>query len=100
MLTSEVTAATTSVLTGSFFQVPAGPATVILANQGTASPLYVGAGTNVSAGRGFPAPSGVAGPVVIPVYPGSPAGTWSVVTGAGGGTLSWIVSDPSSGTGP
>jgi hypothetical protein len=91
--------ATGSVTTASLIAVPAGPATVLLANSGTASPVYVGAGTNVSVAGGFPVPSGALSPVVVPIYAGAPAGTWSCITASGTATLAWIVSSPSGGTG-
>lgn len=101
MITSGVATAGTGITAASLFRVPPGPATLVLANSGTAPTAYVGAGTNVSSTGGFPVPSGLVSPLVIPVYPGSPASTWSAVTAAGAGTasLAWIISDPSGGTG-
>jgi hypothetical protein len=90
----------TAVTTASLFPVPPGPATLILANNGTAATVYVGPGTNVTTSNGFPVPSGLVAPVVIPVYAGAAGATWSVACSAGTATLSWIVSDPSAGTGP
>jgi hypothetical protein len=89
----------TAVTSASLFQVPPGPATLLLANAGTVSVVYAAPGTNVSAGSGFPVPSGVVSPVVVPVYAGAPGQAWSVVCSAGSASLSWIVSTPSGGTG-
>jgi hypothetical protein len=90
----------TAVTTSSLFPVPAGPCTLLLANQGTASPVYVGPGTSVTTTTGFPVPSGLVAPVVVPVYAGAPGTTWSVVCASGSASLAWIVSSPSGGTGP
>ena len=93
------TASGTAMTAGQFFPVAPGPATLILANVGTASPVYVGPGTQVSTTTGFPVPSGLTAPVVIPVYAGAPAQTWSVTCSSGTGSLAWVVSSPSGGTG-
>jgi hypothetical protein len=100
VITNGIVAATTSVLSTSQFRSPPGPATLLLANAGTAPTLYVGTGTNVSVGEGFPVPNGLVPPVAVPVYAGCGAQTWSVVTSSGAGTLSWIFSTPTGGTGP
>jgi hypothetical protein len=84
---------------GQLFVCPQGPATLLLANQGTASPAYVGPGTNASTTTGFPIPSGLVQPVVVPIYAGAPAQTWSVACSSGTGSLAWIVTAPSGGTG-
>ena len=99
MNTSGVVTATAAVTSKSLLNVPPGPATVLLANSGTASPVYVGAGTNVSTTNGFPVPTGLVAPVAIAIYAGSPAQTWSVVAASGTATLSYWISDPSGGTG-
>lgn len=99
MISSGRAAAGTVVTAGQLFPVPPGPATLILANQGTASPVFVGPGTNVTTTTGFPVPSGLVPPVVIPVYAGAQGQTWSVISSSGTGSLAWIVSDPSAGTG-
>ena len=74
-------------------QIPTGPASLLLSNLGTATPVYVGQGTNLSATNGFPVPSGVT-PVVIPLYGGTAAGAMYVVTAgvsAGAGKIAWIL---------
>ena len=96
MITAGRVAAGTATQT---FLVPAGPATLLLANVGTASPVYAAPGTSVSSSNGFPVPSGAVSPVVVPVYPGNPAQTWSAVCSGGSASLAWIVSVPSGGTG-
>ncbi len=99
MITSGSAVAPSSGTSRSLIYVPAGPATVLLANAGTAATVYVGAGTNMAAGGGFPVPSGLVAPVVVPVYRACPAGTWSAVCASGSAALAWITSDPSGGTG-
>jgi hypothetical protein len=89
----------TAVTAGQLFRVPAGPATLLLANVGTASPVYAAPGTAVTTSNGFPIPSGLTAPVVVPVYAGAPAQTWSVTCTSGTGSLAWLVSEPSGGTG-
>jgi hypothetical protein len=89
----------TVVTSSSLLRVPPGPATLLLANNGSAGTVFVGAGTNVTT-AGFPVPAGAVSPVVVPLYAGSPAGTWSAVVASGSATLAWIISDPSGGTGP
>lgn len=90
----------TAVTSSSLFSCPPGPATLVLANQGTASPVYVGPGTSVTTTTGFPVPSGLVSPVMIPVYAGAPGQTWSVCCPSGSASVAWIVSSPSGGTGP
>ena len=98
MITNGVVPAGTVVNGRSLFQVPPGPATLLLA--ASAGTVYAGAGTGVTALNGFPVVAGAVSPVTIPVYPGSPGGQWSAITGAGGtASLWWIVSDPGGGTG-
>jgi hypothetical protein len=99
VITSGAATAGTGITAGSLIRVPPGPATLLLANSGTAAVAYAGAGTNVTAAGGFPVPSGAVSPVVVPVYAGAPAQTWSVITSAGTATVAWIISDPSGGTG-
>lgn len=101
MISGGQAAVGTAVTAGQLFAVPPGPATLILANIGTASPAYVGPGTGVTSSRGFPVPSGLTAPVVIPIYAGAPGQTWSVVCASGGGTgsLAWIASTPAGATG-
>ena len=99
MITSGVAQAGTAVTATSLIRVPAGPATVLLANSGTAATVYVGAGTNTTVAGGFPVPSGLVAPVAVPVYAGAPSGTWSAVCAAGSASVAWIISDPSGGTG-
>lgn len=99
MINSGTVAASTSVTTGSLIHVPAGPATLILANQGTAATVYVGSGTAVTTANGFPILSSGASPTVIPIYAGNPATTWGCVTANGAATLAWLISAPSGGTG-
>lgn len=81
--------------------IPPGPASLLLSNAGTATVVYVGAGTNVSSANGFPVPQNVV-PVVIPIYAGSAAGTMYVVTAgasAGAGNVGWMISSPTGQTG-
>jgi hypothetical protein len=78
--------------------IPPGPASLLLSNLGTASPVYVGAGTNLSTTNGFPVPSGVV-PVVIPLYAGGQAQTLYAVTASGAASIGWIVTSPTGGTG-
>jgi hypothetical protein len=78
--------------------IPPGPACLQVSNLGTASPVYVGPGTNVSSTNGFPVPSGVL-PVVLPLYAGSAAGTLYAVTASGSANVGWIVTSPTGGTG-
>lgn len=99
MITGGVAAAGTAVTAASLFRMPPGPATVLLANAGTAGTVFVGAGTGVTTANGFPVVAGAVSPLTVPVYPGAPGGTWSVVCALGSATLSWIISDPSGGTG-
>lgn len=99
MITSGAATAVGSVTAASFIRVPPGPATLLLANSGTAATVYAGAGTNVTVAGGFPVAAGAVSPVTVPVYAGAPGGTWSVVTAAGTASVAWIVSDPSGGTG-
>jgi hypothetical protein len=100
MITSGVAHAGTAVTTSSLIAVSPGPATLLLANAGTASPVYVAPGTGVTTSTGFPVPSGLVSPVVIPVYAGAPGTTWSVCCASGSASVAWIVSSPSGGTGP
>ena len=99
MITSGVAAASGSVTTSSLFRPPPGPATLLLANAGTAATIFVGAGTNVTTSNGFPVPLTATSPVVVPIYAGSPQQTWSCITAAGSATLSWIYTDATGGTG-
>lgn len=99
MITSGRAAAGTAVTTGSLFPVPAGPATLILANNGTAATIYASPGTNVTVNNGFPVPSGLVSPVTVPVYAGGTGQTWSVICASGSASVAWIISAPSGGTG-
>jgi len=78
--------------------VPAGPATLVLSNAGTASPVYVGMGTNVSALNGLPVPSGVV-PLVIPLYAGSAGGSMYAFCSSGSASVGWIISSATGQTG-
>jgi hypothetical protein len=98
VITSGVATAGSVVTSASLFRVPPGPCCVLMTNAGTASTVYVGAGTAVSTTNGFPITSGVP-PVVLPVYAGTPATVMSVVATAGTSSLAWIVTGPSGGTG-
>ena len=98
MITNGVASAGTVVTSASLFTVPSGPCCVLLSNSGTASTVYVGAGTQVSTLNGFPVASGVP-PVVLPVYPGSGAQVMSVVCSSGSASLSWMVTSPTGRTG-
>jgi hypothetical protein len=100
VITSGAAPAGTVINSTSLIRVPAGPASLLLANAGPAGTVYAGAGTNVTTAGGFPIPSGLVPPVVVPLYAGAPAGTWSVLCAAGGSaSVAWIVSAPSGGTG-
>ena len=79
--------------------VPPGPATLLLSNAGTASPVYVGMGTGVTTANGFPVPSGVV-PVVIPLYAGSAGGSLYAATASGSASVGWLITSPTGGTGP
>jgi hypothetical protein len=96
-ITSGAVTAGTAVAT--LCPVPPGPCTVLIANSGTASTVYVGPGTNLTAQNGFPVQSGALAPTVIPVYPGSAGVTLSVFCSAGTASVAWLVTDPSGGTG-
>lgn len=98
-IASGVASAGTSVTSSSLIHVGPGPATLLLANAGTASTVYAGPGTSVTTTTGFPVPSGLVPPVTVPVYAGAPAATWSVVCASGSASLAWIVSSPAGGTG-
>lgn len=78
--------------------IPPGPASLLLSNLGTASPVYVGPGTGVTTTNGFPVPSGVV-PVVIPLYTGSQAGNLYAITASGAANVGWIVTSPTGQTG-
>jgi hypothetical protein len=100
VITSGVALAATSVTAASLVRVPPGPCTLLLANAGTAATAYAAPGTAATSANGFPLAGVPTVPVTIPVYPGSAAGTWSVVTASGSATVAWIISTPSGGTGP
>jgi hypothetical protein len=87
--------ASSSVLT----TIPAGPCTVLLSNNGTASPVWAGIGGSVSAESGLPVPSGIT-PVTLPVYAGGGGSKLSVVTTSGTATIGFVISTPTGGTGP
>jgi hypothetical protein len=98
-ITSGIASAGTVITTLSLIHVPPGPCTVLLANAGTAPTVYVGSGTAVTVAGGFPVPSGLVPPVVIPVYAGCAATPMSVVCSSGSASLAWIVTSPTGGTG-
>ena len=87
--------------------VPPGPCTVILSNNGTASPVWVGAGGTVVAGpaksgtvtggNGFPLPSGV--PVPIAAYAGNQGVQLVGVCTSGSASVGWIISTSTGQTG-
>jgi len=80
--------------------VPAGPCTLVLANAGTAPTAYVGmGGTGPSASNGFPVPSGLVSPVVLPCYAGSGGGTLFAIAASGTASLAWWLSTATGGTG-
>lgn len=99
MISSGTVAASGSVTTGSLFTTPAGPATLLLANVGTATTVYVAAGTNVTTANGFPILSSGAAPTSIPIYAGERQQQWSCITASGAATLAWMVSNPTGQTG-
>jgi len=80
--------------------VPAGPCSVLVANIGTASPVYIGAGATVSTSSGFPVPSGAVSPVVIPGYPASAATTLKVICASGSASVAFLISTATGQTGP
>jgi hypothetical protein len=90
--------------------VPPGPCTVALSNNGTASPVWVGAGGTVvagpasgvgsiSAGNGFPLPSGAVSPMVFQGYQGSKGVQLVAAVTSGSATVGWIVSTATGQTG-
>ena len=90
--------------------VPAGPCTVVLSNNGTASPVWIGAGGSVragpassgsvGAGNGFPLPSGAVSPLVFQGYAGSNGVQLVAACSSGSASVGWIVSTAVGGTGP
>jgi hypothetical protein len=80
--------------------MPAGPCHVLIANLGTASPVYVGAGATVSTLTGFPVPSGAVSPVVIQGYPASAGAALRVVTASGSASVAFLISTATGQTGP
>jgi hypothetical protein len=97
VITNGVASAGTVVTPASLFTMPAGPCCVLISNSGTASTVYVGAGTQASSLNGFPVASGA--PVVIPVYAGSGSQVMSVACSSGSATLAWMVTSPTGRTG-
>ena len=85
--------------------VPPGPGVLVLANLGTASPVYVGfsaapgASGSVSTANGFPLTLGVV-PLVIPLYAGNAGGSLSAVTASGSANIGWMFSTATGQTGP
>ncbi len=78
--------------------IPPGPASLLLSNAGTASPVYVGPGTGVTTTNGFPVPASVV-PVVIPVFAGSQGGSLYAVTASGFAYVGWLITNPTGQTG-
>ena len=96
-------------VSGLLCRVPAGPCTVLIANSGTASLVYVGAGTGVTVttagtagmlGNRFRVPSGAVSPLMLTGYPGSGPTQLSVICASGSASVSWIISAAAGGTGP
>jgi hypothetical protein len=79
-------------------RVPPGPCMVMLSNAGTASPVYVGAGSAVTVTNGFPLPSGA--PVAFAGYAGSGAIPLSVICSSGSASVGFFISSATGGTGP
>lgn len=86
--------------------VPPGPCMVVLSNNGTASPVWVGAGTvvvagvagtAVGAGNGFPLPSGA--PIAIAAYQGDKGATLVAACSSGSASIGWIISSATGQTG-
>lgn len=88
--------------------VPPGPCTVVLSSNGTASPVWVGAGGTVvagpasgvgtiAAGNGFPLPSGE--PVTIPGYAGNQAVQLVAAVSSGSASVGWVISTATGQTG-
>jgi hypothetical protein len=87
--------------------VPPGPCTVVLSNIGTASPVWVGAGTAVVAGaagtavgsgNGFPVPSGA--PVAFTGYRGGAGTTLVAACSSGSASVGYLISTATGQTGP
>jgi hypothetical protein len=91
-------AGTVTATSGTLMHIPPGPSVIMLSNAGTASPVWVGPGTAVAAGLGFPVPSGA--PVALPVYPAGAGSPLAAVTTSGTATVGWFISTASGGTGP
>lgn len=102
MITNGVVPAGTVVNGASLFNVPPGPATMLLSATGAAGTVYVGAYTTsgtLTAANGFPVYPGLVPPVVIPLYAGSGYQQFAVLAPGGTASLSWLVSDPTGRTG-
>ena len=86
--------------------VPPGPCMVVLSNNGTASPVWVGAGTAViagvagtaaGAGNGFPVPSGA--PVAFAGYQGGKGATLVAACSSGSASVGYLISTATGQTG-
>ena len=86
--------------------VPPGPCMVVLSNNGTASPVWVGAGatvvagtagTAVGSGNGFPVPSGA--PVAFAGYQGDKGSTLVAATSSGVASVGYLISTATGQTG-
>jgi len=99
VITNGVVPAGTVLNSSSQFRPPPGPCTVLLANAGTTSPIYVGAGTSVTSANGFPVPSGALSPTLIPIPAGCPAQVFTAIVAAGSSSLAFMYITPAGQTG-
>jgi hypothetical protein len=99
VITNGVVPAGTVLNTAGQFRVPPGPCTVLLANNGTAGTVFVGAGTAVTSLNGFPVTLGAVQPVMLPVPAGSPGQVFSACVAAGTASLAWMALTPYGQTG-
>ena len=85
--------------------LPPGPCQVVLSNAGTASPVWVGAGTKVTpgvagtagTGNGFPVPSGA--PVAFACYQGDKGSTLVAACSSGSASIGYFISTSTGQTG-
>ena len=102
IFTNQVTIGTA---TSTLCVVPPGPCMVVLSNNGTASPVWVGAGTTIVAAsraalwgpNGFPVPRGA--PVAFAGYQGDKGATLVAACSSGSATVGYLISTATGGTG-
>lgn len=102
LTTGQVTIGTVS---ATLCVVPPGPCMVVLSNNGTASPVWIGAGTSVTAGvagtagtgNGFPVPSGA--PVAFACYQGDKGSTLVAACSSGSASIGYFISTSTGQTG-